>query len=105
MLRENLLEFGKINIECVRAEAALFYKLIDILNQSNLTEHALIIESEPVIFFENKHSTRVSWCLFLVFEIAQRAGHAKVQPQPAILIHAHKQMLAVTATRFEAMPF
>ena len=114
-LTEYLFEFRKIDIERVRSESAPFYKLADIFQQSDLTKHALIIESEPATFLEDeKHSGMPvprsaggfgRRGFLFAFEIAQEASHTEVQSQPEVVIGTHKQMFAMAATGLEAVPF
>ncbi len=105
MLCEQFLQIRKIDIKGIWPERAHFQKLIDILDQSDLAELALIVEGEPVISGKNEQHARVRRRFLFVFEVTQRAGHAEMQAQPNIAIGAHEQMLAMTATGFETAPF
>ena len=57
------------------------------------------------MFFENKDNTRVSWRFFFAFEVMQKPSHSEMQPQPRTTVSAYKEMLSMTATRFETTPF
>src|SRR5205085_6567297 len=103
-LPQDFFEFRNIEIERIWAECSLFQKLIHILDQSDLAQLALIIESEPVVFGENEQHPCVRRRLFLVFEVMKRASHAEMQSQPDVAISADKQMFAMAAARFEAAP-
>jgi len=105
MFSEQFFEFRKIDIKGIWPERAFFPELIDILDQSDLAELALIIESESVIFYKNEQHPRVARRLVFAFKVTQRAGHAEVQTQPDVAVRAHKKMLAMTGTAFEPSSF
>src|SRR6266568_4756004 len=89
MLCEQFLQIRKIDIKGIWPERAHFQKLIDILDQSDLAELALIVEGEPVISGKNEQHARVRRRFLFVFEVTQRAGHAEMQAQPNIGIGFH----------------
>ena len=94
------------DVERVRAEAAFFQELIDILQQSDLAKLALIFECEAMAIGERKkHSRMPRRLLLMLLEIVKRTGHAEMQSQPEVPIGAHEQMFAVATTRFEAAAF
>jgi hypothetical protein len=101
VLPKDFSEFCKIDLKRIRAQCPLFQKRIDTFQQPNLAKLALIIERETMLVAENKEHSNMPWRMFVIFEILKRPGHAKVQSHPELAIGAHKQMFAMTATRFE----
>src|SRR6266403_832876 len=102
MFSQDLFELRDANVERVRAEATFPQIFIQILDQADLAEFALILECEAMRIGKNKEHSRMPRRRLLIFEITQRAGHAEMQSQPKVSIDAHEQMFAVSATRFEA---
>src|SRR5439155_8381290 len=102
---ENRSELREIDTERVRAQCALFQEFIDILQQSDLAKLALILECEAIGIGENKEHSRMLRRLLVMLKILKRASHTEMQSQPEVAIGAHKQMFAVSTTRFEAASF
>ena len=71
MFPQYSFEFGKIDVKCVRAQSALFQKFIDVSNQSDLAELALIFERQTMVVSENKEHTRMLRRLFAFFKIVK----------------------------------
>src|ERR1051326_3767430 len=105
MLCENVFELCDIETERVRANIAFFQKTIDIPDQTDLAEHALIVEREPMTFSKNEYDACVTRRFFFIFEVLQKTSHSKVQPQPDIAVGPHKEIFAVAASGFETQPF
>jgi hypothetical protein len=101
MVGKQFRESREIDRECVHTKPAARQEFIHVVDQSDFSKHALIVEGELEAFLEGEQHARVQRHFFLALEIAQRASHAEMQSQPRVAIDAHKQMFAMAATRFE----
>src|SRR6266436_9104009 len=59
MFSEDLFELRETDVDGVRAQFTLFQEFIDIFQQSDLTEFALILQCEAMRTGENKEDSRM----------------------------------------------
>src|SRR5436309_4641299 len=102
MFCKDFSELPKTDVKRVRAQGALFQKIVYIFDQPNLAEFALILECEAVRIGEDKEHSRMPRRLLLMLEIPERAGHAEMQSQPQVSVGTHEEMFAVAASRFKS---
>src|SRR5260370_25869924 len=76
MFSKDLFELPESNVERVQAQCVLFQEFIDILQQSDLAELALILECALMGIIENKEHSRMPPRLLLMLTIRKRASHA-----------------------------
>src|SRR5438034_8856517 len=100
MFSEDLSELRGTGVDGVRAQGVLSQKFIHIVDKAYLAEFALILECKAMGIGENKEHSRMLRRPLLIREILKRTGHAEMQSQPEVSVGAHKQMFAVSTTRF-----
>jgi len=79
MFFKDFPELWKTDVKRVRAEGAPFQELIDVCQQSDFTEFALILEREAMRVGENKEHSCMRRRLFVMLEIPERASHAEMK--------------------------
>jgi hypothetical protein len=105
VLANDLFELQKADLERVSTQGAFLQKFINISEQTDFAEFALIVECESAVICEAEKDACIARRVLVIFEVMQRRGHAEMQSQPEISIDADKQMFAMSPTGYEAASF